>query len=190
MSTPRNWLRDASLNEEAAFRQMFEYFYSDLCVYAKRFILDLNTREDIVQDVFCAIWINRKNIDFSLSMTNFLITSVKNHCLNHMRKNDPYKSDKEVLLEKIPVYAEDNEELFLLNELEELFAETLANLPKEYRIAFVMSKIENRSTSEIAKTLSVSKRTVERYRNRAVEILKTQLKDYLPLLYLFLNIKL
>ncbi|MDR2916859.1 MAG: RNA polymerase sigma-70 factor [Tannerella sp.] len=189
MKTRKDWFRDASLNDEAAFRQMFEYYYSDLCVYAKRFIPDLDIREDIVQDVFCSIWINRKNIDFSLPMTNYLITSVKRHCLNYLRKQKSYDSDPDVIIENIPVYAEDHEDLFMLHELEDLLAKTLASLPEEYRIAFEMSKLEDRSTAEIAEKLGVSVRTVERYRNKAVEILQTQLKDYLPLIYLFLHIR-
>lgn len=190
MTARKDWLRDASSNDEEAFRQMFEYYYSDLCVYAKRFIPDPDIREDIVQDVFCAIWINRKQIDFSLPVTNYLLTSVKRRCLNYLRKQKLRESDQEAIIENIPVYAEDNENIFMLHELEDLFARTLASLPEEYRIAFVMSKMENKSTSEIAEKLGVSARTVERYRNKATEILRTQLKDYLPLLWIFLHIKL
>ena len=39
---------------------------------------------------------------------------------------------------------------------------------------------------EIAEIMGVSVRTVERYRNKALDILKKELKDYLPFL-LFLN---
>ncbi|MDR0394163.1 MAG: RNA polymerase sigma-70 factor [Tannerella sp.] len=165
---------------------MFEHYYANLCVYAKRFIPDLATREDIVQDVFCSIWINRKKIDCSVPLTNYLMTSVKNHCLNYLRKNSKYEIGEKSELERIPLYAENDEELFFLHELEEMFAKTLAGLPEEYRIAFEMSKMKNKSTGEIAETLGVSVRTVERYRNKAIEILKTELKDYYPLICLLL----
>jgi RNA polymerase sigma-70 factor (ECF subfamily) len=188
MKMQKDWFWDTSLNDETAFRQMFEYYYSDLCIYAKRFIQDLETREDIIQDIFCTVWISRKKIDFSLPVTNYLITSVKHHCLNYLRKHRTDEVDNNIILENIPVYAEDNEGLLMLHELENLFAETLASLPEEYRIAFEMSRLENKSTSEIAEKLGVSIRTVERYRNKAIEILQIQLKDYLPLLAMFLHI--
>ena len=35
-----------------AFHRLFELYYPALCMYAKRFITDKETREDIVQDVF------------------------------------------------------------------------------------------------------------------------------------------
>ncbi|MDR0349085.1 MAG: RNA polymerase sigma-70 factor [Tannerella sp.] len=186
METHKNRLLDISLNDETVFRQMFDDYYSDLCVYAGRFISDPDICEDMVQDVFCAIWINRKKIDFSIPIASYLLTSLRRHCLNYLRKQKRYEANPETIIENIPAYAESNEELFMLHELEALFEETLASLPKAYRIAFEMSKFEDQSTSEIADVLGVSVRTVERYRNKALEILKTQLKDYL-LLLLFLT---
>ncbi len=190
--TPKEgeWLWNISLNDEEAFQQMFEHFYANLCLYAKRFIPDLRTREDIVQDVFCSVWINRKKIDYNIPVRNYLVTIVKHHCLNYLRKTNKQEFVNAVEIEKLPIYVEDNEGMFLLKELEEMFSRILAGLPTEYRIAFEMSRIENKSSNEIAEVLGVSVRSVERYRNKAVEILKTELKDYLPLLYILLNIKL
>lgn len=170
-----------SPNDEIAFRRMFERYYADLCIYAKRYVQDLNTREDLVQDVFCSLWIHRKKIDYSVAVCNYLITSVKNHCLNYLRNAGKAEFMDGVEIEKIPVYAEENEHLYLLHELEDLYHRTLDGLPEEYRIAFEMSRMENKSTAEIAEALGVSVRTVERYCNKVLEILKTELKDYLSL---------
>jgi RNA polymerase sigma-70 factor (ECF subfamily) len=161
---------------------MFEYYYANLCIYAKRYVQELEIREDLIQDVFCSLWINRKRIDYSVPVSNYLMTSVKNHCLNYLRKAAKQRFDDVADMEKLLVYAEESDHLFLLHELEELFNRTLASLRKEYRIAFEMSRMEDKSTPEIAETLGVSVRTVERYRNKAIKILRTELKDYFPLL--------
>ncbi|MDR0750284.1 MAG: RNA polymerase sigma-70 factor [Tannerellaceae bacterium] len=175
-------LWDFSLNDEVAFRKMFEYYYASLCIYAKRYVQELEIREDLIQDVFCSLWINRKRIDYSVPISNYLMTSVKNHCLNYLRKVAKQGFNDAADIEKLPVYAEESDHLFLLHELEELFNRALASLRKEYRIAFEMSRMEDKSTTEIAETLGVSVRTVERYRNKAIEILRTELKDYVLLL--------
>ena len=74
-----------------------------------------------------------------------------------------------------------------INPTEKLRA-ALDKLPVEYRIAFEMSKLENRDLGEIASVLNVSTRTVERYRDKSIQILKEELKDFLPLfIYLFLD---
>lgn len=189
MTKGHDQLWDISLNDEITFQRMFEQYYADLCIYAKRYIQDLNTREDLVQDVFCSLWINRKKIDYSIPVSNYLITSVKNHCLNYLRKTGRMEFTDDAEIGKLPVYAEGNDHLFLLHELEELYNRTLIGLPEEYRIAFEMSRMEGKSTTEIAEALGVSVRTVERYRNKALDILRTELKDYLPLLTLLWGIK-
>lgn len=58
-------------------------------------------------------------------------------------------------------------------------------LPETYRLIFEMSRLENKSNVEIAETLNIPLRTVERYKAKAIEILKKDLKDYLPLLLYF-----
>ncbi|MDR2969136.1 MAG: RNA polymerase sigma-70 factor [Tannerellaceae bacterium] len=178
MTKDHDRLWESSLNDEFTFRKMFDRYYADLCIYAKRYVQDSNTREDLVQDVFCALWINRKKIDYSIPIFNYLITSVKNHCLNYLRKTNKAEFMDEMEIGKIPAYAEDSEHVFMLHELEEMYNRTLSGLPEEYRIAFEMSRMENKSTAEIAEILGVSVRTVERYRNKALEILRTELKDY------------
>ena len=180
------WVYHISLGDKIAFKEMFEFYYPGLCMYANRFLEDLHVCEDIAQDVFCSVWLNRKNLDSTLSIKSYLLTSVRNHCLNHLqRKKDNTKiGDVENLF-----VTEDTDELILLHELEQKLADALSKLPTEYQIAFEMSRMENKSVEEIAEKLNVSTRTVERYRNKALELLKKDLKDYLPLILLMLQIR-
>ena len=64
-------------------------------------------------------------------------------------------------------------------------AQTLALMPPEYRLAFELNRMEGKSLDEVAQQMGVSTRTVERYRDKALALLHTELKDYLPL-FLFL----
>jgi RNA polymerase sigma-70 factor (ECF subfamily) len=180
------WMYNISQNDRTAFREMFECFYAALCVYARHFVGLDDVSEDIVQDVFCAVWSNRHRIDYSIPTKNYLKTAVRNHCLNYLRDR------RTTTFDELPQPAnmdcsENPDSVWMLNELEQLLADALAKLPTEYRMAFEMSRLEERPVGEIAKAMGVSIRTVERYRNRAVEILKTELKDYLPLLVFILG---
>ena len=72
-----------------AFHRLFELYYPALCMYAKRFITDKETREDIVQDVFFAIWENRSRISVKTSARSYLVTCARNHCLNYGSPDKP-----------------------------------------------------------------------------------------------------
>lgn len=184
-----NLLQRISANDEEAYRSLFELYYVPLCLYVKRFIEDKPTQEDIVQDVFFTIWEKRGTIVPTVSAKNYLVTCVKNLSLNYLRKQGYMQDYQTKLTEHAPVYSENLDDLYTLKELQVLLAKTLAKLPPEYRLAFEMSRIEEKSSAEIAEAMGVSVRTVERYRNKATEILKEELKDYLSLLLFLLPVQ-
>jgi RNA polymerase sigma-70 factor (ECF subfamily) len=166
-------------DDERAFRSLFERYYVPLCLFAKRFIEDKSAREDIVQDVFFSLWEKRKDIAPQVSAKNWLMACVKHASLNYMRKQGHAQDYVDKQSGKTPVYAEGVDELFELNELQDMLEKTLKKLPEEYRLAFIMSRFDEKSVPEIAGAMGISTRTVERYRNRAEEILKEELKRLL-----------
>ncbi|MDR1102551.1 MAG: RNA polymerase sigma-70 factor [Tannerella sp.] len=180
-----DWMYDISRNDRTAFREMFEYYYAALCVYARHYVRLDDVSEDIVQDVFCAVWKNRCRIDCRIPAKNYLTAAVRNHCINYLRDSRSVTFDDLFRSEDISD-TEQSDSAWMLDELERLLADALAKLPPEYRMAFEMSRLEDRPVTEIAEAMGVSVRTVERYRNRAVEILKTELKDYLPFIIFIL----
>jgi RNA polymerase sigma-70 factor (ECF subfamily) len=180
-------LRNIALNDDSsAFCSLFELYYAPLCLFAKRYVEDKAAREDIVQDVFVAIWEKRKLISFTTSAKNYLISCVKNSSLNYLRKQSYFQDYQDKWAENPPVYEEDPDSLYNLQELRDLLTKALSKLPETYRLAFTMSRFKDKSVPEIADIMQVSTRTVERYRNRAMEILKEELKDYLPLILLLI----
>jgi RNA polymerase sigma-70 factor (ECF subfamily) len=182
-------LWDISMHDDkCAFRSLFELYYAPLCLYAKRFVADKSVREDIVQDVFFSVWGKRKWITSTVSAQSYLISCVKNNSLNYLRKQHYFQEYQDKQIENPPVYEENPDSLYNLHELQQLLSKALKKLPNEYRLAFVMSRFEGKSATEIAEVMQVSVRTVERYRNKAIEILKNELKNYLPFL-LFILLK-
>ncbi|MDR2498903.1 MAG: RNA polymerase sigma-70 factor [Tannerellaceae bacterium] len=174
-------LLNIAVNDDRnAYQTLFEHSYAPLCLFAGRFVSDHAAREDIVQDVLFALWTRRKTLGLHVSTKGYLTKAVKNHCLNYLRKqgyHDEYLKD----CLSNEQYAE-ADEFYNLRELYELLNRALSKLPEEYRLAFLLSRFKGRSTTEIAAMMQVSVRTVERYRERAISILRKELKDYLPLL--------
>lgn len=65
--------------------------------------------------------------------------------------------------------------------------ESLSELPEQTRHIFVLNRLEYKSRKEIAVTLGVSQQKVDYHINKANDHLRLKLKDYIPLLLLFLN---
>ena len=181
-------LRSITLHDdEVAFRYLFEHYYPSLCLFAKRFIDDRETREDIVQEVFFRLWDKRKQITVTSSAQNYLLTSVRNLCLNYLRRQEVQQPFEESLFDQPD--DEEGDRLIQLRELEEQLAQALAQLPPEYRLAFELNRMEGKSLEEVAQRMGVSTRTVERYQDKAIALLQTEVKEYLPLFLLLFAMK-
>jgi len=176
--------RIALKDDEDAFRSLFLDYFSSLCVFAHRYIDDWETCEDVVQDTFYKIWKNRKGLEISTSGRNFLITSVRNGCIDYLRKKETeILWQQKELLNKTAYITED---IYSTTELEEMLNSALKRLPENVRLVFEQSRFEGKTYADIAAEQSISVKTVEAYMTKALKQLRIDLKDYLPLILLFL----
>ena len=169
-------------DDEQAFRELFIEFYPALCVFAMRYITQQETARDIVQDVFIKIWKNRKSMDITVSFRNFLITSVRNHCTDYLRKQEVENRYMEKNM--LSVIHSSPEEVYTLKELEISIGNALTKLPPNIREAFEMNRYKGMTYTAIAEKMEVSPKTIESYISRALKFLRVELGEYLSFLWL------
>lgn len=171
-------------DDEKAFKVLFIEFYPSLCVFAMRFIDQEEVARDIVQDVFFNVWKRRKSMFISSSFRNFLITSVRNQCVDYLRR----KKLEHQFLEKSKItnIQTSPEEIYTLKELEDAIHKVLSKLPDNVREVFEMNRFKGNTYSAIAEEMDVSIKTIESYMSKALKALRAELSDYLPILFLFL----
>ena len=177
--------RIAIKDDEIAFRTLFFQFISPLCVFAHRYIDRWETCEDIVQETFFKIWKNRKNIEINTSSRNFLITSVKNTCIDFLRKQETEQNWQQKEIENNTSWYTSGD-IYSTIELEQMLSAALAKLPDNIRIVFEKNRFEGMTYAEIAVEHNISVKTVEAYMTKALKHLRVELKDYLPLIILLL----
>lgn len=172
------FFRVAEHDDELAFKTLFDQFFSPLCVFACRYVYDRDECEDIVQEVFLKFWINRRKIVVRNSLRNLLVTAVKHSCIDFLRLQDEEQSAKEYLMEHPD--DDDGSNIFALDELEQIMDKALSTLPANARRSFEMNRFECKTYSEIAALQNLSVRTVESHIAKALKLLRTELRDFLP----------
>lgn len=175
----------------------FEHFYITWYSRAKHFaydyVLSESDAENIVQDVFLHLYERREWLDAYINLTAYLFTSIKNKCLDHLRKK---VAEQEAIHEMQSEYyltlRIKQDSLEILNtdfpdetNIEALLEQGLQKLPERCRTIFIMNKLEGKKQKQIAEELHISIHTVESQMAIAYKKLREALKDCLPL-FLFL----
>ena len=170
-------------SKEQIFKQLYEEYYAPFCLYAKRFIDDKDTREDIVSDVFTSIWDKLGTESFDLqsdTALGYIKMCVKNNCLNYLKHQEYEWNYAEIIQKKAPIYETEADSVYTLDELYRM----LYKLPENYRTVFVKSFFEGKTHAEIAEEMNLSVKSINRYKQKTMELLRNELKDYLPLFLL------
>ena len=178
--------RVVRFDDEDAFQCIFREFYPPLCLLAGR-IVPYSTAKDVVQEVFVTLWETRHTLEIETSLKGWLVASTRNRCFNylkHLSVCNRYTEYYAGINAGITLNADD---LLSVRELESRLEQVLDRMPEEWRVAFVMSRMNHQKTADIAQRLGVSERTVERFRNKAIQIIENELKDYMPILLLLFS---
>jgi RNA polymerase sigma-70 factor (ECF subfamily) len=177
-----NLVERLKAGEESAFQTLFEAHYLILCVYAKRIVGDADIAKEVVQVVFVRLYEHRQAIAPLRSIKAYLLTSVHNSCLNHLKQQHTYQMHHQYILQQTST-GEQADPLVEL-ELEEKIYQVVQQLPEQCRRIFQMNRFEGKKNGKIATELGLSIRTVETQISKALKILRHQLADYLPMLLL------
>lgn len=159
-----------------AFKELFFEFYPALFIFAERYVHNKEVSEDIVQEAFLKIWKYRKTLHINTSFRNFLVTTVKNSCMDYLRKQSiESKYAEHVSLQNVFMSPE---EIYSFNELDTMIRKALGKLHPDVREVFEMSRFDGLTYLEIAVRLSVSPKTVESRMSKALKLLRKELKGF------------
>ena len=171
---------------ERVYETIFRKHYQALCNYACGILKDMDDAEEVVQSIFLKHWEQRESIEINVSLKSYLYRAVHNTCLNrlkHLKIQDTYRQYVGDYLEESFDSATD---IMDKNELENRISEALEKLPEQCRIIFKMSRFEELKYQEIADKLGLSIKTIENQIGKALRIMRAELSDYLPVIFLFM----
>lgn len=165
--TDKHILHTLEANKSNGLKLLFERYYKPLCVFAIKYVYDLNLSEDVVQEVFIKIW-EKKEFHSQMNLSAYLFTSVRNACIDYLRKEHPLYVDR--FDDKIVVEDYYTEEEIL--ERNKKLMDTVENLPEKTREVFKAVVFHNLKYKEVAEELNISVNTVKSNLARAYRLLR------------------
>jgi len=161
-------LNELRYGSKTAFEYVFKAYYNQLCRYAEEILGDSEQAKDVVENIFVAVWENRKKLDIHSSFRSYLYKSAYNLCLNEIRKKKNEEKYKDFFLRhnKAPAthdYGSNSYPLSKIIEKElDLEVEKIINeLPSQCKRIFLLSRVDMLSHNQIAQKLDISVNTVK-----------------------------
>jgi len=164
-----------NLNRDAEFRDLFDSYYIALCVFANKYVEDVDAAADIVQNCFVKLWQIRSDFSFLHQVKSFLYTSVRNEALNEL---EHAKVANDYALK----YIEKSKDSFFRDHLieEETYrtlVDAIDRLPPQTANIMRLA-LEGMKNPQIAEQLHVSEETVRTLKKGAYKKLRESLRDY------------
>ncbi|PSL47820.1 RNA polymerase sigma-70 factor (ECF subfamily) [Chitinophaga niastensis] len=159
------WQQHIALNNDSnAFEALYLHLMPGLSRFAISFVKDAAAAEDIVADIFAALWGNRNELLKIVNLKVYLFTSVRNACMNYLQKRDRITfyafEDMEVVLEPLVTQANPEQQL-IAGEMGRAMQLAIEKLPAKCKLIFKLAKEEKLKYKEIAVILNISVRTID-----------------------------
>jgi RNA polymerase sigma-70 factor (ECF subfamily) len=156
-----------------AFNHLFKRFYRRLCLFVFGFTEDENASQDVVQELFINLWINRHRISIRETVSGYLFRSARNASLNYLRSNrNKQKVLNELQLEDTQTESENTENEEFLSKLQTC----IDRLPERTRQVLVMNRIQGLKLTEISEKLHVSVKTIKNQIWKSLQYLRVCLQ--------------
>lgn len=168
-------------SEARAFEVIYNRHFSTVFRYVYKLMQDRETSEDLVQNIFMALWRNPNKHSIE-NLPAYLIGAAKNQIAKHFRKS----KFNTVQMEFIRDYDSTNitEEYLFEQDTRTTIEAAIGRLPSKCRSVFELSRFSFLSNKEIAHKLGISVFTVENHIKKALYYLRQSLDVIILVLFM------
>lgn len=174
-------LRGLANGDVRSFEEIFKHYWKPLYSTAFNKVHDRAEAEEIVQNIFSALWEQRDKLEID-NLNAYLHRAVKNRILNSIRAKITEKKYWDYYHNFIPTVQNSTENTVVFDDLQEGLQAAVSHLPEKSRQVFQLSRFEGRTNHEIAKLLKISEKSIEYHLTKSLRQLRIHMKDYITLL--------
>ena len=174
-STTDKLLHRLSKDDYAAFEELFRLYHKPVYLFVCQLVSSSYETEEVVQNVFIAIWSQRKKLQISTSFLSYLFGIARHFIYRFIQQKINHEAFIEYYVYQNNEYNFITEEEVLFNELREKYQRLLEDIPERRREIFKLSREEGLSYKAISEKLGISENTVDTQIRSALAFLRNHL---------------
>ena len=164
--------------DEQAFAEVYERYWEPLHAQAVRKLRCAHEAEEVVQDLFVALWHKRRTATIQ-QLDAYLFAALKYRVIDRLRAQLVRHAHAATLPAHHAAPDHGTEDAVAAADLSAALAASVQSLPTHAQTVFRLSRLEHRSVPEIAAQLQLSPKTVEYHLARSLKLLRTYLREFL-----------
>lgn len=169
-------LLEVGSGNEVAFGELLNFYKGQLHSYIIGFTRSLPLTEEIVQDVFLKIWLNRTTLTEIECFKSYLFVIARNHTLDCLKQINRKKKREKEFINTIINQAFIDDQDSLRNKSHEKMEAAVESLPCQQKKIYLLRN-EGLKRMEIARKLNISVETVKKHSILAKRFLKKRLLE-------------
>jgi RNA polymerase sigma-70 factor, ECF subfamily len=164
-------------DDASAFEKLFRLYHKRVFSFALRLLSSSDLAEDIVQNVFMAVWNQRKNMQISSSFITYLFGITRHMVYDFVRHKIQHEAFVEYHIENNKEYAFITDDQVVFHELEDRLQKYILELPERRREIFQLNRTNGLSYKEISEKLGITENTVDTQIRHALNYLRSHLLE-------------
>lgn len=181
--------------KEQIFNRSYTSYFRSCAAFARSFVFDKAEAENLAADALLVLWQKRDDPEVDVERAlPFLLGVVRNKAMNFLRAR---RREQEALGRAGEMVARELElrigslemcdpAMLYRADVNDIIERTLSSLGDRTAEVFLQSRYAGLSHKQIARRYGLSVKTVEYHVSRALRALRRSLKDYLPVIAVFL----
>jgi len=162
-------------DDQQAFKALYDRYWTPLWSYARNAMADSDDAEDIVQELFMALWEKRGSLQINTSLKAYLFRATLNKVIDRIDRSKyrlSYLEDLKYTYDR-GNYTTDGR--LFERELEQRFEACVDQMPPKMRTIFTLSRLQMMTHQQISDSLKISRDNVNRQIKNALILLKKSL---------------
>ena len=183
--TDEDLLAALAADDRLAFAAIYERYWQRVYLLAYRRLKLREAAEELVQDLFTALWHKRAEHHIQ-HLEHYLLAAIGRRALGYLRAHQVRAAYADYCRWHEATTTEETEQALAAADLTEAFASALLRLPEQSRQVFRLSRLENFSVPEIAQRLNLSGKAVEYHLTKSLRLLRGHLRDFMVVALVFI----
>jgi RNA polymerase sigma-70 factor (ECF subfamily) len=157
-----------------SFDLLYNKYSNKVFRFAQSMLKSVEESENVVQDVFMTVWLNRDRIEKDASIKSYLFTITYNSSITILRRKVRDAKFREYL-ELLPSFHDAVNYDVEYRDLENKLNQILDELPSRQKEVYKLHRIEGLKYKDISERLHISVNTIENHMSSALKTIRKRL---------------